>query len=77
MPLNRLTLTTLWANSADDKLMICIFYFFFIYLFLFIYLFFFFFFGVIFFSRKQGLTFHANCLHCIRDNLHEMSKPVF
>ena len=27
----------------------------------------------LFFSRKQDLTFHANCL----DNLHEMSSPVF
>ena len=26
------------------------------------------------FPRKQALTFHVNCL---RDNLHEMSKPVF
>ena len=26
------------------------------------------------FSRKQDLTFHANCLH--GDNLHEMSSPV-
>ena len=71
-----LTFTTLWANSADDKL--------------------------IFFSRKQVLTFHAHCLHSadnklmffflfflenrtchfmqivsIGDSLHEMSKPVF
>ena len=28
-----------------------------------------------FFSRKQVLAFHANCLH--GDSLHEISKPVF
>ena len=28
-----------------------------------------------YFSRKQNLAFHANCLH--GDNLHEMSNPVF
>ena len=35
-------------------------------------IFFFFFF---FFAKKRLLTFHANCL--LRDNLHEMSKPIF
>ena len=31
--------------------------------------------NVLIFPRKQDLTFHANCL--LRDNLHEMSNPVF
>ena len=48
-----LTFTTLWANSADDKLMIFLF----------------------FFAKKYALKFHANCLQ--RNNLHEMSKPIF
>ena len=38
-----LTITTLWADSAKDKLIIYIYFF--------------------CFPSKQGLTFHANCLH--------------
>ena len=30
---------------------------------------------VLIFLRKLALTFHASCL--LRDNLHEMSKPIF
>ena len=29
------------------------------------------------FPRKQDLIFHANCLHYIGDNFHELAKPVF
>ena len=50
----KLTFTTLWDNSADDRINI--------------------FFLVFFFSQKQILAFHANCLE---DNLHEMSISVF
>ena len=30
-----------------------------------------------YFSRKQDFAFHANCLQCNGDNLHEMSNHVF
>ena len=43
-----LNFTTLWANSAGDKMVICCFFFFFFF---------------VFFPRKQDLTFDANCLH--------------
>ena len=62
----KLTFSSLWANSADDKVMnffLKKFFFFFFFFFFFVLLLSFFFF------------FHAHCLD--GDNLHEKSKPIF
>ena len=50
-----MTFTTLWANSADEKLTLLLLLFFF-----------FFFLNK---KKKTGLTFHANCLLGRGDNL--------